>query len=271
MLRSAGFKIVIHWMPNLLGATLESDREDFLRLWKDPDLRPDEIKIYPSQLLQNTKLYEQWLKGAYTPYKTPELIKLIADLKLHIPQYCRVNRVVRDIPSHHVVAGNKRTSLRQDVQREMDRRGVKCECVRCREVRGKAIDPDEVSLDRLQYEANGGTEHFISFVTPYDDLAGYLRLYLPGSESTDVGIPDLGEAAIVREVHIYGQSLEVGSGDDAAAQHSGLGERLMNEAEKVALEKGFKRIAVIAALGTRGYYRRLGYELGETYMVKVLS
>jgi elongator complex protein 3 len=271
LLRAAGFKIALHWMPNLLGATLDSDRTDFLRLWDDPQLRPDEIKIYPCQLLENTKLHGFWKIGKYTPYSTDELIDLITDLKLHIPQYCRVNRIVRDIPSHHVIAGNKRTSLRQDIQRELDRREQSCACIRCREIRGTLVEPEELSFDHITYLANGGYEDFLSFVTSGDELAGYLRLYFPGPNSVDTGLMDLANAAIIREVHIYGQSLEVGLEEDGAAQHIGLGERLMSKAEQLAKEDGFQRIAVIAALGTRGYYRRFGYELGETYMVKELD
>jgi elongator complex protein 3 len=271
LLRAAGFKIALHWMPNLLGATLDSDRADFLRLWDDHLLRPDEIKIYPCQLLEKTKLHEFWKTGKYTPYSTEELIDLISDLKPHIPQYCRVNRVVRDIPSHHVVAGNKRTSLRQDIQRELEHREQSCKCIRCREIRGTPVEPEELSIDQITYLANGGYEDFLSFITSENELAGYLRLYFPGPNSVDTGLSDLVNAAIIREVHIYGQSLEVGLEEDGAAQHIGLGERLMFKAEQLAKEDGFQRLAVIAALGTRGYYRRFGYELGETYMVKELA
>jgi elongator complex protein 3 len=270
LLRSAGLKIVLHWMPNLLGATLDSDRADFTHLWKDPEIRPDEIKIYPCQLLEDTKLFELWKSGEYTPYSTEELIDLIADIKVDIPRYSRVNRVVRDIPSHHVVAGNKRTSLRQDIHRELDRREQRCECIRCREIRDQPIDLARLAVGHITYQANGGREDFLSFVTPDDNLAGYLRLYIPGKKSVDTGMSDIANAAIIREVHIYGQSLEVGLEEEGAAQHIGLGERLMSMAEQLAKDEGFEHIAVIAAVGTRGYYRRLGYELGETYMVKEL-
>jgi elongator complex protein 3 len=250
---------------------METVRTDFLRLWEDPEFRPDEIKIYPCQLLENTKLHEHWKKGMYVPYSTEELIDLIAGLKVQIPRYCRVNRVVRDIPSHHVVAGNKRTSLRQDIQRELDRREQSCACIRCREIRDTPVIPEELVFDHMTYLANGGYEDFLSFVTPQDELAGYLRLYFPGPTSADTGLSDLLNAAIIREIHIYGQSLEVGLEEEGAAQHSGLGASLLSRAEELASEDGFKRIAVIAALGTRGYYRRFGYELGETYMVKGLE
>ncbi|MDO8624542.1 MAG: radical SAM protein, partial [Candidatus Diapherotrites archaeon] len=104
LLRAAGFKIVLHWMPNLLGATPESDRLDFAKLWGG--LNPDEIKIYPNQLLANAELYEYWQRGEFHPYTTQQLIDLIADIKPSIPRYCRVNRVIRDIPSTNVVEGN---------------------------------------------------------------------------------------------------------------------------------------------------------------------
>ena len=268
LLRAAGFKIVLHWMPNLLGATLASDRRDFTHLWEDPDLRPDEIKIYPCQLLENTELYEFWERGEYKPYTTEELIELIADLKPGIPRYCRVNRIIRDIPSTHIVAGNKRTSLRQDVQQELKRRESHCSCIRCREVRGKEIDPASLEFITLTYQAGGAQEHFLSFSTPEDELAGYLRLSLPEPGSPDTELDDLKGAAIVREVHVYGQSLELGTTMEGAAQHAGVGSDLMKEAETIAVKAGYQRVAVIAALGTRGYYRKLGYTLGETYMLK---
>jgi elongator complex protein 3 len=270
MLRAAGFKIVLHWMPNLHGATLESDRVDFQRLWDDADMQPDEIKIYPCQLLDDTVLHSHWERGEYKPYSTEELIELLVDIKPTIPRYCRVNRIVRDIPSTNVVEGNKRTSLRQDVKRELEDSGLRCECVRCREVRGKNVDASELALQDLVYQTGASQEHFISYVTTDDDLAGYLRLSLPAKNSPPVGLDDLEGAAIIREVHVYGQSLEVGQSIDGTAQHSGLGTSLMEQAEGQAREAGYERLAVISAIGTREYYRKLGYELGDNYMLKRL-
>src|SRR5215207_11328408 len=269
LLRAAGFKIVLHWMPNLLGATPESDREDFARLWDD--FCPDEIKIYPNQLLANAELYEYWQRGEFKPYTTQELIDLIADIKPTIPRYCRVNRVIRDIPSTNVVEGNRRTSLRQDIHDEMKRRGTHCECVRCREVRGKSVQPDALRLDDMRYQAGAAEEHFISYVTPDDKLAGFIRLSLPGSDSPQTGISDLDGAALIREVHVYGQSLAVGAEKKGAAQHSGLGTRLLEEAQSVARARGFKRMAVISAVGTREYYLERGFERGELYLTKDLT
>jgi len=269
LLRAAGFKIVLHWMPNLHGATPESDREDFARLWND--FCPDEIKIYPNQLLANAELYEYWQRGEFKPYTTEELIDLIADIKPTIPRYCRVNRVIRDIPSTNVVEGNRRTSLRQDVQDEMKRRGTKCQCVRCREVKGKSVSTEALQLDDLVYQAGAGEEHFISYVTPDDKLAGFVRLSLPGKDTPQTGVSDLDGAALIREVHVYGQSLPVGAEKKGAAQHAGLGTRLLEEAERIAVARGFKRMAVISAVGTRGYYLRRGFERGELYLTKNLG
>lgn len=268
LLRAAGFKIVLHWMPNLLGATPQSDRADFARLWTD--FCPDEIKIYPNQLLANAELYEYWQRGEFHPYTTEDLVDLIADIKPTIPRYCRVNRVIRDIPSTNVVEGNRRTSLRQDIQNEMKRRGTHCECVRCREVRGKSVESDSLRLDDLVYPAGAAEEHFLSFVTSDDKLAGFVRLSLPSKDSPQTGMSDLDDAALIREVHVYGQSLPVGAEKAGAAQHAGLGTRLLEEAEKIARENGFFRMAVIAAVGTRQYYLDRGFERGEYYLVKTL-
>ena len=284
MLRAAGFKTVLHWMPNLLGATLESDRADFSRLWEDAC--PDEIKIYPTQLLKNSALYQYWQRGEYHPYSTEDLIGLIAGLKPGIPAYCRVNRVIRDIPSSHVIAGNKRTSLRQDVLAELARQGQQCGCIRCREVRGTGISADELELIPTVYHAAQAEEHFLEYRTLDGKIAGYLRLSLPekpagywkdeeiSAEFTDYPLDmegmavDLEQAAIIREVHVYGQSLPVGGEMDGAAQHSGLGTRLLEMAEKTSRERGYKKLTVIAAVGTRLYYENRGFKRGSLYLVK---
>jgi elongator complex protein 3 len=287
LLRAAGFKVVLHWMPNLLGATPASDRADFARLWSD-GYAPDEIKIYPCQLLANAELYEFWQRGEYTPYTQDELVQLIADIKPGIPVYCRVNRVIRDIPSNNVVAGNRRTSLRMDVFDELARRRNEgradqvCRCVRCREVRGETVDPAALRLvDEVYHPTAPGSaepaseEHFLQFVTPEDRIAGYLRLSLPRGTAPDLtaALPDLldpltGRAAIIREVHVYGQSLAVGAEQPGAAQHIGLGTRLIEAAVEIARQNGHSRLAVIAAVGTRLYYERRGFQRGGLYQVR---
>jgi len=274
LLRAAGFKIVLHWMPNLLGATPETDRADFARLWDETPAGagfcPDEIKIYPTQLLETAELYRYWQRGEYQPYSTETLIDMIADLKPTIPEYCRVNRIIRDIPSEHVVAGNRRTSLRMDVMAELERRGQVCRCVRCREVRGGQVIRKDLKLTNLVYHPAHAEEHFLSFITPDDHIAGYLRLSLPGAAAPNLGFSDLSGAALVREVHVYGQALPVGGGQEGAAQHIGLGTCLLQEAARIASAAGFRRLAVISAIGTRRYYAARGFNQGELYMVQEL-
>jgi len=269
LLRAGGFKIVLHWMPNLFSATPESDRQDFNRLWGEGAYCPDELKIYPCQLLENTELYDLWRAGEYQPYSEETLLDLIADIKTQVPRYCRINRIIRDIPSTYIIAGNKNSSLRQDVQREMRKRGTQCQCVRCREIRKRQVSAESLKLNDLIYHPAFAEEHFLSFDTPDDHLAGFLRLSLP-EDTGKSGIDELKDAAIIREVHVYGQSLEVGEDRSGIAQHSGLGTRLISESERIAREAGYKRLAVIAAVGTRAYYARRGFELGPYYMTKNL-
>ena len=272
--RAAGFKIVLHWMPNLLGASPESDREDFKHLWQSPEegygYCPDELKIYPTQLLQGTDLYLEWEKGNYEPYDMDTLVHLLADIKPTIQPYCRVNRVIRDIPSHHVVAGNTRSSLRMDIQELMKANNTVCRCIRCREIRGQKVRPEDLSLNDFRYHAAYADEHFLQYVTENDKLAGYLRLSIPDHPEA-APIDELKGCALIREVHIYGQSLPVGAEQTGAAQHIGLGSKLIEEACRLAAEMGFSHIAVIAAIGTRQYYESRGFERGEYYLIRKLK
>ncbi|MFQ6100816.1 MAG: elongator complex protein 3 [Anaerolineae bacterium] len=264
LLRLAGFKIVVHWMPNLLGATPESDLQDFHRLWDDPALRPDELKIYPTALLPNTELHERWQRGEYRPYDEETLVDLLVRCKTLIPPYCRVNRLMRDIPAPNIVAGVRKSNLRQIVQRRLAQEGLVCRCIRCREVRGREVDAATLHLERLDYETDGTRECFLSYVTLQDRLVGFLRLSLPAAEPP---IAELSGCAVVREVHIYGPALELGTRQEGIAQHAGLGTRLLDEARRIARQEGFRRLAVIAAVGTRPYYRERGFEQGELYVV----
>jgi elongator complex protein 3 len=221
--------------------------------------------------LANAELYDYWQRGDYKPYSTEELIGLISEIKTTIPRYCRVNRVIRDIPSTNVVEGNKRTSLRQDIQAEMKKQGTRCQCVRCREVRKQSISKGDLKHSDLVYSAGPVEEHFISYDTEDDKLAGFLRLALPGDHAMETGMSALNQAAIIREVHVYGQSLEVGEKQHGLAQHAGLGTSLLKKAERIAKEKGYQRLAVIAAVGTRQYYLKRGFRRGDLYLVKDLA
>ena len=267
-LRCAGFKIVLHWMPNLPGATPASDLADFERLWDDPALRPDELKVYPCLLLEGTGLYRMWQEGQYQPYDEPTLIELLIECKRRIPPYCRLNRLMRDIPAPDIVAGVARSNLRQVVQRAMAARGLRCRCIRCREVRETAVEMSALRLGDLVYETSDTVEHFLTFETEEGRLAALLRLSLPQG---DVELEELRGSAVVRELHVYGTALELGERQAGRPQHGGLGTRLLEEARAIARQAGFGRLAVIAAVGTRPYYRERGFELGELYMSCDLS
>ncbi len=263
LLRGAGFKVAVHWMPNLLGATPQSDLEDFRRFWEDPALRPDEMKIYPTGLLRGTPLYEYYLRGEYRPYSEAELIDLLAACKRMVPRYCRLNRVMRDIPAPDIAAGVTTSNLRQIVQQRLVAAGTPCQCIRCREVRHEAVDPQAIRIEALTYETSHSTEVFLSAVTPQDRLVGFLRLSLP---SAPAPIEEIDGQALIRQVQVYGPLVALDEDSNGRAQHQGIGRRLIDEARHFAHEAGFGRMAVIAAVGTRGYYRRLGFELGELYM-----
>lgn len=266
LLRLAGFKIVVHWMPNLLGATPESDLEDFCRLWEDPALQPDELKIYPTALLPDTDLYEYWQRGEYQPYDEETLTDLLVRCKTFIPPYCRVNRLMRDIPAPNIVAGVTKSNLRQIVQQRMKQEGLTCRCIRCREVRGQAVDAGTLRFERLDYDTDATRECFLSYVTPRGQLAGFLRLSLP-LPGTKPSIAELDGCAIVREVHVYGPALELGTRQKGTVQHAGLGTQLLDQARHIVRQEGFHRLAVIAAVGTRPYYRERGFRQGGLYMV----
>jgi len=191
-------------------------------------------------------------------------VDLLTRCKPLIPPYCRVNRLMRDIPSPNIVEGVKKTNLRQIVQRRMKQEGLTCRCIRCREVRGREIDTEALRLESLRYETDATREVFLHYVTPDDRLAGFLRLSLPQAEPP---IEELTGCAVIREVHVYGPALELGDRQEGMAQHAGLGTRLIEEARRIAREEGYGRLAVIAAVGTRPYYRERGFERGELYMI----
>ena len=270
LLRAAGFKIQLHWMPNLLGATPDSDLIDYQRLWNDPGLRPDELKIYPTALVREAELVRWYDRGEYRPYTEDELIDLIADCKERTPRYARLNRIIRDIPKEHIVAGSTASNLREVVKQKLAAEGRACPCIRCREVRGEVAHViDEVHA--LEYETLGGREIFLSMDTAVDRLAGFLRLSFPTAEATHLtGLDELRGAAIVREVHVYGPVVGLGRSDVGKAQHSGIGARLIAEAGQRARAAGYDRLAVISAIGTRPYYRRHGFDHGELYLIKDL-
>jgi elongator complex protein 3 len=268
LLRDAAFKIAYHLMPNLPGATPEDDLETFRALFDDPAYRPDAMKIYPCVVIETAELFRWWQQGRYQPYDDETLVELLIQLKALVPPYVRIERVIRDIPSGSIQAGCKITNLREEVHRRMRARGLQCRCIRCREVRDR---PDGAFvLTRRDYEAADGREIFLSFEDPTtNQLAALLRLRIPACAAPGAALQG---AALVRELHTYGQQLPVHDRSDCAVQHRGFGRALMAEAERIAQgEFQLNRIAVIAGVGVREYYRKLGYVYQDTYMIKTLS
>jgi len=284
LLKDNCFKIDYHIMPNLPGSTPAKDIKTVEQIFADERFKPDQIKIYPTVVNEHAALYEWYKQGKYKPYSYAKLVNLIIKLKTIVPYYCRINRLIRDIPQESIAAGNKVTNLRQLLESELQKRGIKCKCIRCREVRSLPlpITPPlvrggagggvmgEVKLFTDKYPASGGAEYFISYESPKRDiLYAFIRLRIP-SDAADMAFPELKDAGLIRELHTYGalQSLGVKS---HSAQHQGLGKKLMAEAEEIIKDNGLNKSAVISGVGVRGYYRKLGYKLEGTYMVKRLK
>lgn len=269
MLRLAGFKVHGHWMPNLLGATPDSDVADYARLWDDPAIRPDELKIYPCMLLENAELYAHWQRGAYRPYTEEQVIDVLVRCKLQTPRYARLTRVVRDIPTTQVVEGFTKANLRQVAQARLQAQGLRCQCIRCREIRRAPLAATDLSLRCLTYTTDATTEHFLSFETADDRLAGFLRLSLPFAGAV-LPLPELVGHAMIREVHVYGPVLPLGQASQGEAQHQGLGAQLIEAAHRLAQAAGYERLAVISAIGTREYYARHGFVVDGLYMTRAV-
>jgi elongator complex protein 3 len=268
LLRGAGFKLAFHWMPNLMGATPESDLADFRRIWADPALQPDELKIYPTALLRGTELYAYYEQGRYVPYDEDTVIDLLAACKPLVPPTCRINRIMRDIPTGDIVGGIMHTNLRQLVQERMRRDGIACRCIRCREVRGEEVQGDALALDMLTYGTDHSREVFLTAVTPADRLAGFIRLSLPNEH--DAPIEEIRGHALIRQLQVHGPALPLGDEAQGHAQHVGIGAWLIDETKAVARQAGFAKLSVIAAVGTRPYYLRHGFEPGPLYMTAAL-
>ncbi len=283
LLKDAGVKVGYQMMPNLPGSNLERDEETFEELFSNPNFQPDLLKIYPTALLKEAPLYKWWKAGKYRPYSDKALISLIKSIKKKIPYYVRIQRIIRDIPAQRIVAGPAKISnLRQIIARDSEKEGWKCRCIRCREVR-ENYDPEEkIYLFRKDYAASEGKEVFLSFENKNRTrLYSLLRLRIPscifnkgGKDCSRSFIPVLKDAAIIREVHTYGQQLSLNRNSSSviSPQHKGLGKKLIKEAEKIVKKEfGLNKIAVITGIGARDYFRKLKYKLKGTYMIKKSS
>jgi elongator complex protein 3 len=276
--KDAGLKIVYHLMPGMPGSNPLKDLMIFKRVFTDPVFKPDMIKIYPCLVIKGTRAYEWFEKGEFTPYSTEEAVKLIAEIKKTVPPWMRVMRVQRDIPARLIVAGVKKSNLRQLVQQKLEEQGENCHCIRCREVGHRtalgemASNPKDVKILSNHYEASEGEEIFISAEIPETNtLIGYLRLRVPSTRADRSEITVI-PSAIVRELHVYGPLVPVGKHSHGAWQHRGYGSILLNEAERTSKEDyDLKKILVISALGTKQYYRYFGYEKDGVYMSRMLE
>ncbi len=273
LLKDAGFKICYHMMPNLPGSNLKKDEKMFEEIFKNPDFQPDFLKIYPCVVVKEAPLYKLWREGKYKPYTDKQLINLLKNVKEKIPVYCRIIRIIRDIPSSRISGGSKISNLREVVLREMKKEGKDCKCIRCREVKQDYDPKAKLKLFRKNYNASDGKEIFLSYEDKNrEHLYSLLRLRIPSfalrAMEDRAQLPVLQDSAIIREVHTYGQAVPIEEKIKIAPQHKGLGRKLMKEAEKIAKKSAIKRIAVISGVGTREYYKKLGYKLKDSYMIK---
>jgi elongator complex protein 3 len=262
LLRHYGFKVDYHLMPQLPGSTPAKDLKMMRQIFSDPRLRPDMIKIYPCTVVKNSELYDWVANGTFKPYSDKHLLRILKEFKSDVPRYLRISRLIRDIPSHHIMAGNMMTNLRQLIQFEMKAEGKTCQCLRCREVGHQTqIDWDKDKITKFvdQYESSGGTEYFISFEnSTRDAVLAFCRFRIDPA-----GI----YPAFIRELHVYGQSLEIAQRKLGATQHTGMGKEMMKTAMDICRENKIPRLAVISGVGVRDYYRKLGAKLDGNYMV----
>ena len=264
LIRRAGFKIHGHYMPNLYGSTPEKDILDYEKMFNEITFRPDELKIYPCSLIKTAELMKVYKEGLWKPYTKEELAEVLYNNILFTPRYCRLTRIIRDIPSTDIVIGNKFTNFRQIAEDKIKKSGKKAVEIRSREIKNKKFDNENLIIRETKYETTSTWEYFIEYVNEKDEIFGFLRLSLPKISSF---IEELSGCAIIREIHIYGQSLEVGKKDSSKTQHQGLGKNLIKLAKERSKESGFKKLAVISAIGTRDYYKKNGFELTGLYQI----
>lgn len=273
LMKDAGFKINVHMMPNLLGATPEMDLADMRELFSNSVYRPDWLKVYPCMVVPWSLLEGIYKKGGYQSYDNQILVNLLVEMHKIWPEYVRVTRVYRDIPSNMVISGSKASNLRQVVEAKLAEQGIYSRDIRSREIKDQKVDFEDLELKTLEFESSGGKEFFLSYNQKNTDrLCALLRLRFSSYSLTGKKhfIKELNGAALIREIHAYGEQVAINKRDGNVSQHIGLGKRLIGEAERLAKEAGFKKMAVISGIGVREYYRKRGYKLEGTYMTKYL-
>ncbi|MBH41499.1 MAG: hypothetical protein CL685_02195 [Candidatus Magasanikbacteria bacterium] len=291
LLRCAGFKVDLHFMPDLPGTTPTHDIAMYTSLFSDPALCPDMVKIYPNTVIKSAELYQWFKKGKYKSYGDKALFRTLLAMKKATPRYCRISRLIRDIPSNEISDGNTITNLRESLAQSLKQQNEVCACLRCREISRQVGNipkdtPPQLFVDT--YKTVGGIEHCITFEDPKRiAVFGFLRLRIPKPLSKEEEkeypwapqqsclallkqIPEIKNCAFIRELHVYGQLVKIGEQKEKASQHKGLGKKLMKAAEDIIQKEGIKKSAVISGVGVRGYYKKLGYRKVGTYMIKKL-
>ena len=271
ILKNNGYKVDIHLMPNLPGSSYDMDKKMLEESLYDDRLQVDQYKIYPTAIVPWTQIKDWYDKGEYVPYNDLLLFELIKEFKKKVQKWKRLNRIIRDIPSTYITGGYKHeyVNMRQLLQNDMKKNNWCCNCIRCREVKDIKINLDNIELNTLSYYASEGMEYFISYETD-KYLIGFIRLRLANKVDKTNQLNILHDAALIRELHVYSNLSDVGNNIETSYQHKGYGKKLVAEAEKIAYNNGYKKIAIISGTGVRNYYRNIGYELEDTYMVKNL-
>ncbi|MEM4625189.1 MAG: tRNA uridine(34) 5-carboxymethylaminomethyl modification radical SAM/GNAT enzyme Elp3 [Candidatus Pacearchaeota archaeon] len=282
-LKNSGFKVGYHFMPGLPGSNPKKDLQMFQELFNSEKFKPDQIKIYPCQVIRGSQLEKDYLEGRFSPYSQEQIYNLLIKMMKTVPRYCRVMRIMRELAPEYIVAGTTRISLRKDIEEELRKSKTKIREIRFREV-GFSNNKNLISIDNLKikttkYRASKGTEYFIEVVDNNDVLFGLLRLRINDDLENNF-ITELNNSSIIRELHVYGRSSSIGSlssfGGIPNIQHKGLGKKLINKAEQIVYRESkknakIKRIAIISGVGVREYYRELGYHLEGNYMIKQLN
>jgi elongator complex protein 3 len=267
ILRQLGFKIHVHWMANLYGRTVKQDQKDFLKLFTNKDFRPDELKIYPCSLIASAPLMKYYQEGKWQPYDYEEMLAITTFTLKNTPAYCRITRMLRDIPAQDIVTGNIKSNFRQIAEAQVKKEGVEIQEIRSREIRRQSFDEQKIKLSKIKYQTPVSSEYFLQFTVVVESdeekILAFLRLSLPTAKNH--WHSELKNSAMIREIHVYGQALALGSEARGRAQHLGLGSHLIMEAKKISQKAAYKKLAVISAIGTKEYYRARGFSDGDLY------
>jgi elongator complex protein 3 len=272
LLRLFGFKTHVHLMLNLPGSTPEQDLEEYRRLVTDPAYMPDEVKLYPCVLVASARLASCHAEGSWQPYSEEQMLEVLTADMLGTPPYTRISRMVRDISAKDIMAGSKKANLRQFVEAKAKATGRQIAEMRYREVATGDVDTDALLLSEDAYLSASTEERFLSWLTADGRLVGFIRLSLPSPEAVAANrmLPVREAEAMIRELHIYGSAARIGEVGEGP-QHLGLGRRLVEEACAIARQAGYAKINVISSVGTRRYYRGLGFADRGLYQTKVLD